>query len=146
MSDYKMSEEIEGLIYEKFIDFPNITLLYINMVDSILEAILYQMRSEYTNILRYVRFILSKHFPDRTDTDYVEMIKVERQRQEVLHKNKGYTVFDYKLIMLEEYGEMIKEYNNQNWKAFEVEAVQLMAVVVRYIESVGCEKVEASDG
>ena len=91
------------------------------------------------------------------EVDIIQAVSLERERQDTKHPmTENYPMDTWRLILLEEYGEMVKEYNDivtnaglsqdtnidelktQFQKNFVNECVQFLAVIVRYIEWGNC--------
>ena len=63
---------------------------------------------------------------------FLTLIEAERERQNKMYDNTDIPYEKWTLIILEEYGELVKDYNND--LDIQTEAIQLASLLVRFIE------------
>ena len=61
-----------------------------------------------------------------------EDIKKARIKQKELHRNDDFDLDDWKLVIVEELGEMIQAFNDRQYNNMEREGVQLLALLLRF--------------
>ena len=80
--------------------------------------------------------LLPKYGLEALKLQFIHDIEKERSRQNELYGIDNYknSLIDWKLILIEEYGELVQAYNNNDINNAYVEAVQTSAVWVQIIE------------
>ena len=81
-----------------------------------------------------LKLILKEKF---NEEQFFQKVFDEQVRAEIIYPKPGCSYDDWYLIIIEEYGEMIKEFNNQDYQKMEAEAVQFVAMIFKFIENIG---------
>ena len=128
---YEMKENVKKWVVE-LIDDTEKCLHYSEHLDNaaMLRVIMFQTNERPYKMMQVCYNIFRRY--GYSKEEFIERIEKERCRQEKLHPYDEN--IDYAMIALEEYGEMIKAYNDNDENGLIEELIQFVSVIVRIQE------------